>query len=76
MIDVSHKELTKSNGIFAEFKTESEKQFADLKNEKFELKDEFEESKKILNKVKEELSQKIIVMHKYFFIKIRCRIFN
>ena len=66
MIDVSHKEIAKSNDIFAEFKTESGKQFADLKNEKFGLKDEFEESKKNLNKIKEELSQKIIVMYKYF----------
>ena len=63
----SHKEITKANDVFAEFKTESEKQFAELKNKQIELKDEFEESKKNLNKAKEELSQKIIVVYKYLY---------
>ena len=63
----SHKEITKSNDAFSEFKTESEKQFADLKNKQIEFNDEFEESKQNLNKVKEELSQKIIGISKYFY---------
>ena len=55
----SQKEITKSNDIFAEFKAEIEKQFTDLKNKQIGLKDEFEESKKNVNKVKEELNQEI-----------------
>ena len=63
----SHEEIIKANDVFAEFKTAIEKQFVDFKNKQIGFNDEFEESKKIQNEVKEELSQKIIVMSKYFY---------
>ena len=67
----SHKEITKANEVFAEFKTEIEKQFVDFKNKQIGFNDQFEELMKIQNEVKEELSQKIIVMFKYFIVKIK-----